>query len=439
MEPSRLNERSSSSRNWMRHRVALIVDPRFPGGTSGAVADEIRALSGVVSLTVCALETAMFKGRQVHPSIEAALDDAGLVMSWSPSVVHADTIVIHNPSCLRFDTILGTRLSCAQAFVVTHENFLRPNGSESFDVASCLDLIDTALVCGRRCLAPVSRHNRQTVEQWLTREGRTWEMASEDWTGVLDLALTAPNPAPRDRRGRHSRPGPEKFPSLETMRAHFPPHAERCVILGADGLMIASDAIPTHWDLRRFGSCPVERFLAEIDFFVYFTNPNWRESFGRVIAEAIAAGKLVITDPGDGWLLRFRRGGVGRRRRRFDHKWLLRAAASVCEFCRGGPGRTRALPFPDGRAANPRADREARGGARCSGVRREARSSRTSKSSRCSSRSSTPWATRPAWITAPSRKGSAATRNSISRHSWSMEPPDQTTRSWSWPRTGFPT
>jgi hypothetical protein len=38
-------------------------------------------------------------------------------------------------------------------------------------------------------------------------------------------------------------------------------------------------------------------FLAEIDFFVYFTNPNWRESFGRVIAEAIAAGKLVITDP----------------------------------------------------------------------------------------------------------------------------------------------
>lgn len=30
---------------------------------------------------------------------------------------------------------------------------------------------------------------------------------------------------------------------------------------------------------------------------MYFTNPLWRESFGRAVAEAIAAGKLVITDP----------------------------------------------------------------------------------------------------------------------------------------------
>jgi hypothetical protein len=41
----------------------------------------------------------------------------------------------------------------------------------------------------------------------------------------------------------------------------------------------------------------VPDFLAAIDFFVYFTHPLWRESFGRAIAEAIAAGKLVITDP----------------------------------------------------------------------------------------------------------------------------------------------
>ena len=41
----------------------------------------------------------------------------------------------------------------------------------------------------------------------------------------------------------------------------------------------------------------VDAFLAGIDFFVYFTHPFWRESFGRSIAEAIAAGKLVITDP----------------------------------------------------------------------------------------------------------------------------------------------
>jgi glycosyltransferase involved in cell wall biosynthesis len=47
-----------------------------------------------------------------------------------------------------------------------------------------------------------------------------------------------------------------------------------------------------------FGSTDVDAFLAGIDFFVYFTHPALRESFGRVLAEAIAAGKLVITDPG---------------------------------------------------------------------------------------------------------------------------------------------
>ena len=34
-----------------------------------------------------------------------------------------------------------------------------------------------------------------------------------------------------------------------------------------------------------------------IDFFVYFTAPTWQESFGRVVAEAIAAGKVVLTNP----------------------------------------------------------------------------------------------------------------------------------------------
>ena len=46
----------------------------------------------------------------------------------------------------------------------------------------------------------------------------------------------------------------------------------------------------------RFGAMPVPDFLASIDFFVYFTHPLLREGFGRAIAEAIAAGKLVITD-----------------------------------------------------------------------------------------------------------------------------------------------
>lgn len=279
--------------------MAVVCDPRFPGGTSTSVAHEIRVLAPLHDLSVVALETAMFKGRRLNPVIEAALEESGITPVWSPAVVRADTVVFHNPSCLRFDTRPPARLSCARALVVTHENFLRPNGSESHDVAKCLDLLGAALVCGSRVLAPVSPHNRETVQAWLDgRDARRWQLAPADWPPVLDPQLIAPTRTPRDRRGRHSRPGLEKFPSMAQMLAQFPPTAERCAILGGDGFLADPASVPAHWDIARFGSIEVAAFLAGIDFFVYFTNPNWRESYGRVIAEAIAAGKVVITDPG---------------------------------------------------------------------------------------------------------------------------------------------
>lgn len=282
----------------VRPRVALLVEPRFPGGTSGAVAAEIRALAPHVTLSVVALETRMFRDRPVHPEIERALDHVGLALLPPPPVVHADTIVLHNPSALKFDTRLAPRLSATRIVLVTHESFLRPGGGEGFDVGHCLDLVTARVAGGARLLAPVSPANRRGVEAWLaTGRGAGWTLAADDWPNILEPRMIAPKQRPRDRRGRHSRAGFEKFPGLPALRAQFPPHAERCAILGADTLLLDPDPAPPHWELLPFGAMPVEEFLAGIDVFVYFTNPGWRESFGRAIAEAIAAGKLVITDP----------------------------------------------------------------------------------------------------------------------------------------------
>lgn len=297
MEPSEYLEETALAPG-RRRRLALIVDPRFSGGTSAAVAAEILALAADFDLGVFAVETAMFKGRRVHPGLERALGDLGLELVWNPPVIHADVAVFHNPSCLKFNKSFETRISCQRAYVVTHENFLRPGGAEGFDVGACLGLIRRNLLCGRASLAPVSAHNREGVARWLAGRNDDWALAEFDWFNILDLEHLPPTPAPRDRRGRHSRAGFEKFPPMETMRAHFPRHAESCVILGGDSFLLDPETLPKHWKVKIFGEMEVEAFLRELDFFVYFTHPGWRESFGRVIPEAIAAGKLVITDPG---------------------------------------------------------------------------------------------------------------------------------------------
>lgn len=281
-----------------RPRVALLVDPRFPGGTSGAVAAEIRALAPHVRLSVIALRTRMFGDRPPHPEIVRALDDTGLALLPEPPVVRADAVVLHNPSALKLDARLGPRISAARTIVVTHENFLRPGGSEGFDVGHCLALVAGRAAGGELLLAPVSAANRATVASWLAEwPAPGWRLGEHDWPNIVAHPFAEPTAAPRDRRGRHSRPGFEKFPALDALRAQFPPHAERCAFLGADTLMLDAAALPPHWELHRFGEVAVDDFLTGLDFFVYFTHPLWRESFGRAIAEAIAAGKLVITDP----------------------------------------------------------------------------------------------------------------------------------------------
>jgi glycosyltransferase involved in cell wall biosynthesis len=76
----------------------------------------------------------------------------------------------------------------------------------------------------------------------------------------------------------------------------FPPHAEANVILGADALSDVARTRP-HWRAEPFGGMDLAAYFDGIDFMVYFTAPTFRESFGRVLAEAIAAGKVVLTDP----------------------------------------------------------------------------------------------------------------------------------------------
>ena len=280
-----------------RPRIAYVIDPCFPGGTAAAVAAELRVVADVADVEVHAIGSRMFAGRPVAPVLARALADLKLNLIWGCRTIRADLILLHNPAFLKFEPGLRSRLIARHLVVVTHENFLRPGGGEGFAAGHCLALIDSASLALCKSLAPVSPWNRATLMDWLRSQPKTgdWRVLARDWFNICDLPLTPPNPAPRDRRGRLSRPGFEKFPSLAAMDQCFPPHAEANIMLGGDTFLASARERP-HWTIHPFLSLGAHEFFGMIDFMIYFTSPAWRESFGRVLAEAIAAGKVVICD-----------------------------------------------------------------------------------------------------------------------------------------------
>lgn len=281
-----------------RPRLAYLIDPRFQGGTSSSFVAEIAETSRIADVSVHALSGGLLRGQSFVIPVEEALAGAGLAVDLDPGWVTADMVVVHNPIFLAPLRSLPLRICARDLVVVTHENLLRPGGEEGFDVRGVLGRLDRAAVALRRWLAPVSPWNRRTVEGWLARQPGPprWRIAPEDWTNVVSMPFQAPNPRPRDRRGRLSRAGLEKFPPAEVMDLCFPRHAEANVILGADYLSDA-ERRRLHWTLLPFGTITPEAFFGMIDFMPYFTAPTWTESFGRAIAEAVAAGKIVFAGP----------------------------------------------------------------------------------------------------------------------------------------------
>ena len=250
-------------------RIAYVLDPRFPGGTSSAVAAELEVVGRMAHVVVHARATRMFGGDDPAPQLQRSLQRLEVPVIWDAPEIAADIVVFHNPSCLRFQTRLDTRIITPHLIVVAHENFLRPGASQAFDVAKCLGQLEACSYTQQRTLAPISDWNRQTISDWTQQYGplRAWTVLDRDWFNICDFPLKAPTATPRDRRGRLSRPGLEKFPQDDVMARCFPAHAERNLILGADAL-IAQGGAPPHWQMIPFRGMPVTQFFEMIDFMV---------------------------------------------------------------------------------------------------------------------------------------------------------------------------
>jgi hypothetical protein len=152
---------------------------------------------------------------------------------------------------------------------------------------------------------------------WIPISGRVKELMEKDsrypqpwphpWHPLLDAGTWMEDPLvwrglEREMPliGRHGRDAAAKWPaSRMTLRAAYGADAPVRTRLmgGADIAIRRLGGRPPNWEILPFNAMPARDFLRDLDFFIHFPHEDYIEEFGRVVMEAMAAGKPAILPP----------------------------------------------------------------------------------------------------------------------------------------------
>jgi len=281
--------------------VVAIGDFRFPGGTSTAVAEELRTQAAAGYRTgMIQLKGPVLKyPHPIHPGIRRCLDEGIADLLDPDTAIAARLVLAHHPSLFTYLPRRALRVEAeARLLIVRHPPF-DGSGQPSYDCAVIRRHAE-AVLGGEVLWAPVG----PAVREQLAALDEPPPLFHLDWHGVLD-----PDPwrvaraGPLDARpviGRHSRPDALKWPDdRETTLAAYPDDPSFIVRIlgGGPYLRELLGGYPRNWEVWPFNAIPPERFLSTVDFFVYFHHSQWVEAFGRTIIEAMASGAVTILPP----------------------------------------------------------------------------------------------------------------------------------------------
>lgn len=281
--------------------VALMVDPRFKGGTASAFATDVKAFLGMglrVALHFARARYFFRSGDGDNPDL-LALRDLDGVSVCPPQGVRARAVLFHHPMVFLHGVDNPVPVSADRAAIIAHQAPFEGNRALLYSPMTVQSAVRRQFGIAP-LWAPISGLCRRQLASFqpLIR------LTAGDWANTFDTGQFAPK---RDKLtgpdltiGRHGRADPLKWPETGAALAASLPAGPRTHVrvMGADpGFFAGLGVDMTGWDILPFNAEPVAGFLDQLDVFSYFFAPTLVETFGRTVAEAMLMGVRCILDP----------------------------------------------------------------------------------------------------------------------------------------------
>jgi len=279
--------------------VLMATDCRFPGGSTASVVEEIEAQhragfrTGLVHLPSPVQRSRRPFAQRIVDVLRAGR--AELVLPHER--VRAKALLVRHPTLFTAVPEDLPDLDVDATVMIANQVPVDDRATEPYYDVEAVHRTTRRALGHEPVWAPIGPLVRDAlVESW-----QHVPLLEADWVNIIDAPVWS---SPRDGLvgdlpviGRHSRGHWSKWPDTrEDLLAAYPddPRYQVRVLGGTEAPEEILGGLPETWTSLPFGSVPVPRFLAGIDFLVYFHHPGLVEAFGRVVLEGLAAGAVCI-------------------------------------------------------------------------------------------------------------------------------------------------
>ena len=290
--------------------IIIASDFRMPGGTSMSNAEEIKANDSLgFSTGLLQLNSYhMNPTRGFNPEITRLIQQGKTRHIVYGETVSCDLLLVRLPWVLQDWQAHVPQVKARHIRVIVNQPPKRDYGAESeslYDLRSCAENLQRYF--GQPAIwSPIGPLVRQALLDHHAGELQHIQLSSENWHNIINLSewqrQERPKMYTRIKLCRHSRDQYVKWPATrEQLEKIYPVGGTRYsvnILGGAETpKKLLGGKLPANWKVADFGKEQPAKFLAKHDIFVYYTHPDWVESFGRVIFEAMAVGLPVILPP----------------------------------------------------------------------------------------------------------------------------------------------